>query len=125
MLAIMLALSQLGINIGTLLAGAGVVGLAVGFGAQKLVQDVITGVFIQFENAFNEGDVVTAGGITGTVERLTIRSVGIRDLSGVYHIVPFSSVDTVSNFMRGFAFHVAEIGVAYQIGRAPRLNSSH
>src|SRR3546814_4387109 len=61
--------------------------------------------------SFNEGDVVTVGGITGTVERLTIRSVGIRDLSGVYHIVPFSSVDTVSNFMRGFAFHVAEIGV--------------
>src|SRR3546814_2026878 len=104
----MLALSQLGINIGPLLAGAGVVGLAVGFGAQKLVQDVITGVFIQFAHAFHEGDVVTAGGITGTVARLTIRSIGIRDLSGVYHIVPFSSVDTVSNFMRGFAFHVAE-----------------
>src|SRR5690606_5764119 len=78
-LAAMLALSQLGVDIGPLLAGAGVVGLAVGFGAQKLVQDVITGVFIQFENAINEGDVVGAGGITGSVERLTIRSVGIRD----------------------------------------------
>src|SRR3546814_11436324 len=106
----MLALSQLGINIGPLLAGAGVVGLAVGFGAQKLVQDVITGVFIQFANAFNEGDVVTAGGITGTVERLTIRSVGIRDLSGVYHLVPFRSVHPVSHFMRGSAFHVPETG---------------
>ncbi|MGE5768627.1 MAG: mechanosensitive ion channel domain-containing protein [Bacteroidota bacterium] len=113
-LAIMLALSQLGIDIGPLLAGAGVVGLAIGFGAQKLVQDVITGVFIQFENAINEGDVVSAGGISGAVERLTIRSVGIRDLSGVYHIVPFSSVDTVSNFMRGFAFHLVEMPVAYR-----------
>lgn len=113
-LALMLALSQLGVDIGPLLAGAGVLGLAIGFGAQKLVQDVITGVFIQFENAINEGDVVTAGGITGVVERLTVRSVGLRDLSGVYHIVPFSAVDTVSNFMREFSFHLAEIGVAYR-----------
>ena len=113
-LAIMLALSQLGVDIGPLLAGAGVIGLAIGFGSQKLVQDVINGLFIQFENAINEGDVVTAGGITGAVERLTIRSVGIRDLSGVYHIVPFSAVDTVSNFMRGFSYHVAAMGVAYR-----------
>lgn len=113
-LALMLALSQLGVDIGPLLAGAGVLGLAIGFGAQKMVQDVITGVFIQFENAINEGDVVTAGGITGVVERLTVRSVGIRDLSGTYHIVPFSAVDTVSNFMRDFSYHVAAIGVAYR-----------
>jgi len=110
----MLALSQLGVNIGPLLAGAGVLGLAVGFGSQKLVQDVITGAFIQFENAINEGDVVTVAGISGVVEKLTVRSVGLRDLSGVYHIVPFSSVDAVSNFMRKFAYHLAEIGVAYR-----------
>ena len=60
-------------------------GLAIGFGAQKLVQDIITGVFIQLENAINTGEVVTAGGITGTAETLTIRSLGIRDLSGTYH----------------------------------------
>ncbi|MCB1518596.1 MAG: mechanosensitive ion channel, partial [Hyphomicrobiaceae bacterium] len=89
-------------------------GLAIGFGAQKLVQDVITGIFIQIENAINVGDVVTVAGTTGVVERLTIRSVGMRDLEGVYHIVPFSAVDTVSNFMRKFAYHVAEIGVAYK-----------
>ncbi|MEH6603846.1 MAG: mechanosensitive ion channel domain-containing protein, partial [Halomonas aquamarina] len=94
----MIVLSEIGINIGPLIAGAGVLGLAIGFGAQKLVQDVITGVFIQVENAMNTGDVVTVGGITGTAERLSIRSVGIRDLSGTYHIVPFSSVDTVSNY---------------------------
>lgn len=110
----MIVLSEIGINIGPLIAGAGVLGLAIGFGAQKLVQDVITGVFIQVENAMNTGDVVTVGGITGTAERLSIRSVGIRDLSGTYHIVPFSSVDTVSNYMREFGNHVGEYGIAYR-----------
>lgn len=110
----MITLSELGLNIGPLLAGAGVLGLAIGFGAQKLVQDVITGIFIQLENAMNTGDVVTAGPVTGVVEKLTVRSVGIRDLSGTYHLIPFSSVDTVSNFMKGFSFHVGEYGVAYR-----------
>lgn len=109
-----MVLSEIGVNIAPLLAGAGVIGLAVGFGAQKLVQDVITGVFIQLENAMNEGDVVTAGGVSGVVERLTIRSVSIRDLNGVYHVIPFSSVDMVSNSMRNFAYHVAEMSVDYK-----------
>lgn len=110
----MIVLAEIGINIGPLIAGAGVLGLAIGFGAQKLVQDIITGVFIQIENAMNTGDVVTVGGISGTAERLSIRSVGIRDLAGTYHIVPFSSVDIVSNFMRGFGNHVGEYGIAYR-----------
>ena len=110
----MIVLAEIGINIGPLIAGAGVLGLAIGFGAQKLVQDIITGIFIQIENAMNTGDVVTVGGITGTAERLSIRSVGIRDLAGTYHIVPFSSVDTVSNFMRDFGYHVGEYGIAYR-----------
>lgn len=113
-IATMLALSQLGLNIAPLLAGAGVLGLAIGFGAQKLVQDIITGAFIQFENAMNEGDVVTAGGTTGVVEKLTIRSVGLRDVNGTYHLIPFSSVDMVSNFMKGYGFHVANVTVAYR-----------
>jgi small conductance mechanosensitive channel len=113
-MTVMIILSQIGINIGPLIAGAGVLGLAIGFGSQKLVQDVITGVFIQLENAMNTGDVVTAGGITGTAERVSIRSVAIRDLAGTYHIVPFSSVDTVSNFMREFGNHVGEYGIAYR-----------
>ncbi len=110
----MIMLSQIGINIGPLIAGAGVLGLAIGFGAQKLVQDVITGVFIQIENAMNTGDVVTVAGVSGTVERLTVRSAGIRDLSGTYHVIPFSSVDTVANYMRGYAYHVGEYGIAYR-----------
>ncbi len=109
----MTALSEIGIDIAPLLAGAGVIGLAIGFGAQKLVQDIITGIFIQLENAINEGDVVTVAGITGGVERLTIRSVGIRDLSGVYHLIPFSAVDTVGNYMRLFAYHVEVVGISY------------
>ncbi len=113
-LTLMIVLAEIGINIGPLIAGAGVLGLAIGFGAQKLVQDIITGVFIQMENAINAGDVVTAGGITGVAEKLTIRSLGIRDLSGTYHMIPFSSVDSVSNYMRDFAFHVGEYGVAYR-----------
>ena len=111
---LMASLSELGINIAPLLASAGVLGLAIGFGSQRLVQDIITGVFIQFENAINVGDVVTVGGVTGSVEKLTIRSISLRDLNGVFHIVPFSSVDMVSNFMRDFSFHVAEIGIAYR-----------
>lgn len=113
-MTLMIALSQIGVDIGPLIAGAGVLGLAIGFGAQKLVQDIITGVFIQLENAMNTGDVVTVGGITGTAERLTIRSVSIRDLDGAYHIVPFSSADTVTNYMREFAFFRTEYGIAYR-----------
>jgi len=112
-MAALLALSEVGINIGPLIAGAGVVGLAISFGAQTLVKDIITGAFIQIENAINEGDVVTVAGVTGVVERLTVRSVRIRDLDGTAHIVPFSSVDMVANFMRDFSYHVAVIGVSY------------
>ncbi|OAM76106.1 mechanosensitive ion channel domain-containing protein [Devosia elaeis] len=111
--ALMLALAQIGVNIAPLLAGAGVVGLAIGFGAQKLVQDIITGIFIQFENVMNEGDVVEVAGRSGTVEKLTIRSVTIRDMSGTIHLIPFSSVDQVSNMVRGFSFYVADVEVAY------------
>ncbi|MCK7613215.1 mechanosensitive ion channel domain-containing protein [Roseibium sediminicola] len=112
-MATLLALSEIGVDIGPLIAGAGVVGLAISFGAQTLVKDIITGAFIQIENAINEGDVVTVAGITGTVEGLTVRSVRMRDIDGTTHIIPFSSVDMVSNFMRGFSYHVALIGVSY------------
>ena len=111
---LMFVLSEIGLDIGPLIASAGVLGLAIGFGAQKLVQDIITGVFIQFENAMNVGDVVTVGGTTGVVEKLTVRSVSLRDLAGTFHIIPFSSVDMVSNFMRDFAYYVCDMGIAYR-----------
>jgi small-conductance mechanosensitive channel len=110
----MMVLAQLGVNIGPLIAGAGVLGLAISFGAQSFVQDVITGIFIQFENAMNTGDVVNVAGIGGVVEKLTIRSVSIRALDGTLHIIPFSSVGPVSNSTKHFGYHVAEVGVAYR-----------
>lgn len=113
-IALMFSLSQMGLDIAPLLASAGVLGLAIGFGAQKLVQDVINGVFIQLENAINVGDVITVGSTTGTVERLTIRSVSLRDVRGAYHIISFSSVDMVTNLMRDFSYHVGDIGIAYR-----------
>ncbi len=113
-LTLMFCLSEIGLDIGPLLASAGVLGLAIGFGAQKMVQDIITGVFIQFENAINVGDVITVAGTTGTVEKLSVRSVSLRDVHGVFHMIPFSSVDMVSNFMREFSYSVCDMGVAYR-----------
>lgn len=113
-LTLMLFLSQVGINIAPLLAGAGVVGLAIGFGAQKLVQDIITGAFIQVENVMNEGDVVQVGAISGVVEKLTIRSVSLRSLDGTYHLIPFSVADQVSNMTKDFSNFVADVDVAYR-----------
>jgi len=110
----MVLLSHIGVDVGPLLAGAGVVGLAIGFGAQKLVQDVITGIFIQIENGMNQNDVVQVAGIFGTVEKITIRSVGIRTLDGAFHLIPFSSVDTVTNHTRDFSYHLGEYTIAHR-----------
>jgi small conductance mechanosensitive channel len=110
----LIALSELGIHIGPLLAGAGIIGLAVGFGAQKLVQDVITGVFILLEDSVAIGDVVTVAGVGGLVEDMSIRSIRLRDLSGNVHTIPFSSVDTVTNMTKLYSYYLLDIGVAYR-----------
>ncbi|MBR0647948.1 mechanosensitive ion channel domain-containing protein, partial [Plastoroseomonas hellenica] len=107
------ALSEIGVNVAPLLAGAGVIGLAIGFGSQKLVQDVITGIFLLFEDAVAVGDVVQLGGLTGVVEQLSIRSIKLRALDGAVHIIPFSAVTTVTNNTRDFAFAVLDIALAY------------
>jgi small-conductance mechanosensitive channel len=107
------ALSQLGVNVAPLLAGAGVVGLAIGFGSQTLVRDVITGVFLLLEDAVAVGDSVNVGGKGGVVENLSIRSIKLRDGDGSIHIVPFSAVTTVTNSTRDFAFAMVDIMVAY------------
>src|SRR5690606_10065206 len=111
---VLVVLSQIGVDIGPLIAGAGVVGLAIGFGAQKLVQDVITGVFIQIENGMNQNDIVEVTGLFGTVEKITIRSVVLRSLDGGYHLIPFSTIDRVSNHTRGYGYHYGEYYVAYR-----------
>lgn len=110
-ITIMILLSEIGVNIAPLLAGAGALGLAVSFGSQTLVKDIITGVFIQFENGMNTGDLVTIGPITGTVERMSIRSVGVRQDTGAYHIIPWSSITTFANFVRGIGSFVANYDV--------------
>lgn len=107
-------LSELGINIGPLLAGAGVAGLAIGFGAQTLVKDVITGLFILLEDSISVGDVVDVASHTGVVEGLTIRTIRLRDIHGTVHTVPFSEVNSVKNLTKEFSFAVMEIGVAYR-----------
>lgn len=113
-LVTMTILSELGMNIGPLLAGAGVIGLAIGFGAQTLVKDVITGAFILFEDAVAVGDVVEVAGYTGIVEAISIRSIRHRDLSGVVHTVPFSTVDVVRNYTKDFSYYLMDVGVAYR-----------
>ena len=113
-ITIMILLSEVGVNIAPLLAGAGALGLAISFGAQTLVKDIITGIFIQFENGMNTGDLVTIGPLTGTVERMSIRSVGVRQDTGAYHIIPWSSITTFANFVRGIGSVVANYDVDRQ-----------
>jgi small conductance mechanosensitive channel len=107
-------LSTLGIEIAPLLAGAGVVGLAIGFGAQTLVKDIITGAFILFEDILAVGDVATVGGHTGVVEDISVRTIRLRDYSGTVHLIPFSSVDTVTNLTKDFSYAVLNVGIAYR-----------
>ncbi|GEM_PF-6902861 len=110
---VLMVLGQFGVNIAPLLAGAGVVGVAVGFGSQKLVQDVITGAFMLFENTLAIGDTVKIGDHTGTVEGMTIRTLRLRDVNGQLHTIPFSSVTTVINMSRDFGYHNFELRISY------------
>ena len=110
---IMLILSELGIEIGPLLAAAGVVGLAVGFGAQTLVKDIITGLFVVLEGQVTIGDIVEIAGHSGTVEAITIRTIRLRDVQGHLHVIPFSEVTTVKNITQDQDYHTFEIGVSY------------
>jgi small-conductance mechanosensitive channel len=105
-------LSEIGVNVAPLLAGAGILGVAIGFGSQKLVQDFITGIFLLVENAMQVGDTVTAAGVTGTVEHLSIRTLRLRGGDGSVQIIPFSSVSTVVNLSRDFAVATVAISVA-------------
>lgn len=113
-LVALVVLSELGINIAPLLAGAGVIGLAVGFGAQTLVKDIITGLFILIEDAVAIGDFVDVAGHAGVVEGLSIRSIRLRDVAGTVHTVPFSEVSTVRNMSKDFSYALIDAGVGYR-----------
>ena len=101
------------IDIGPILAGAGILGLAVSFGAQSLVKDVISGFFILFENQFAIGDVIEVAGKSGLVEKMTLRVVQLRDGEGIMHVVPNSEIKVVSNKTRGWSRAVVDVGVPY------------
>jgi small conductance mechanosensitive channel len=107
-------LGELGVNLGPILATAGVLGLAVGFGAQSLVKDVISGMFMLVENQFNVGDVASLGGVTGIVERSTLRLTVLRDLEGKVHYVPNGQVGVVTNYTKHWSRALLDIGVAYK-----------
>jgi small-conductance mechanosensitive channel len=110
---VMLILSGLGVNIGPLLAGAGIVGLAIGFGAQTLVRDIITGVFLILDDAFRVGEYIQSGNYKGTVESIGLRSVKLRHHRGPVYVVPFGELRGVQNLVRDWVIDKITIGVTY------------
>lgn len=112
--AVMLVLSEIGINLGPILATAGIAGLAIGFGAQTLVKDLIGGFFILLENQFRVGDVISTAGVAGLVESINLRTTVLRDLEARVHVIPNGSITVVTNFTREWSRPVLDIGVAYK-----------
>jgi small-conductance mechanosensitive channel len=108
----LMTLSEIGVNVAPLIAGAGILGVAIGFGSQKLVQDLITGVFLLLENAMQVGDRVTVSGLSGTVENLSIRTIRLRASDGSVHIIPFSAVTSVTNTNRGIGNAAISVNVS-------------
>lgn len=113
-LAIMLTLSVFGISIAPILATAGVAGIAIGFGAQSLVKDFFTGLFLLLENQVSEGDLIEVAGKTGHVERVTLRHIRIRDYDGSVHFVPNGMITLVTNRSREFAYAVIDVNIPRQ-----------
>jgi small conductance mechanosensitive channel len=107
-------MSVMGLDLAPLLATAGVIGIAIGFGSQKLVQDVINGMFILFQDTISVGDFIEVGGHGGKVERISVRTIELRDLSGIVHTIPFSEITTVKNWAKEFGYALLEVGVAYR-----------
>lgn len=107
-------MDQIGISITPVLAGVGVLGLAVGFGAQSLVKDVISGLFILLEDSISVGDVVILKGTGGLVENINLRTIRMRDLAGNVHVIPHSNVDMITNMTKDYSRYVLDVGVAYR-----------
>jgi moderate conductance mechanosensitive channel len=107
-------LSEVGVDIMPLLAGAGIFGIAIGFGAQTFVKDLLTGFIIIFEDLVRMGDVIKVADRTGTVERITIRKIQLRDVNGIVYTVPFSAITTVENWTKNFSYYVVDVPIAYQ-----------
>ena len=114
LLALFMILSEIGIDIGPLLAGAGVAGIAIGFGAQKLISDIVNGLFIILEDYYAKGDVIKVANISGAVEDINIRRTILRDLDGVVHIVPNSEISVASNFTKNWARVNLNVSISYR-----------
>lgn len=112
-IALLMVLQQMGLNIGPILAGAGIVGLAVGFGGQYLIRDFITGLFIVLENQYRIGDVVNLDDTGGLVEDITLRMTTLRDLNGTVHHIPHGDIKRVANLSKTFSRVNINIGVSY------------
>lgn len=110
----MTIIKEIGIDIGPILAGAGILGLAIGFGSQALVKDLVSGFFIIMENQIRVGDVVKIGDNAGLVERITLRTVILRDLDGIVHTIPNGEISTLSNMTYGWSRANLDFGVAYK-----------
>lgn len=110
--ATMMTLSEVGIEIGPLLAGAGIVGLAVGFGAQTIVKDFLTGIFLILEDTVSIGDTVRIGDFSGTVEEMSLRTIKLRDYDGTLHVFPYSEAQVIHNRTKGFSYAVFEIMIS-------------
>jgi small conductance mechanosensitive channel len=113
LLAAMMTLSEIGIEIGPLIAGAGIVGLAVGFGAQTLVKDFLTGVFLIVEDTVSIGDIVKIGDASGVVEGMSLRTIKLRNLDGTLHVIPYGEAQIVNNMTKDFACYVFDLSIAY------------
>jgi len=113
-IAALMILQEIGINIMPVLTGAGIAGLAVGFGAQTLVRDVISGFFIILEDQVRVGDVANIDGTGGAVEAIRMRTIVLRDLSGTVHVIPNGGIGKISNLTKDFSYHVLDMGVAYK-----------
>lgn len=119
--ATMMALSEVGVEIGPLLAGAGIIGLAIGFGAQTIVKDFLTGIFLIIEDAVSVGDVVMIADFGGVVEEMSIRTIKLRDFDGTLHIFPYSEAQVIHNRTKNFSFAVFSLQVAHTASVAEAL----
>ncbi len=112
--ATLMVLRELSVDIMPILTGAGILGLAVGFGAQTLVKDLIAGFFLILENHVRVGDVAVINGTGGLVEAINLRTIVLRDLEGMVHVFPNGSVETLSNRTKDYSYYVVDVGVAYK-----------
>jgi small conductance mechanosensitive channel len=113
-IAVLLALGQIGLDLGPILAGAGIVGLAVGFGAQHLVRDLVTGFFLILENHLRVGDAAVINGTSGMVEAITFRTIILRDVSGTVYVFPNGTINTLANMSKDWSAYIIDVTISFK-----------